>query len=599
MALISIEQFGGMVPAVDSRLLPVHAAAHSENAWLYSGALVGLPEPKVVHTLVEPSATMVYRIPDSFLDAEHMVNSTWMEFVDPFTDVIRSPIVEDTFVRYYWASPTSAPMYNTQARITNGDDPWILGIPAPGTPPSVTPSGGVSAVTVTRSYVHTWVSEYGEEGPPSDPTVVTGKVDDTWAVTLTAASADDLGGVGDDRFLADSRIYRTVTASNGTTTYFLVVEQAIADTTYDDTLADEDITSGTALESTGWVAPPSGLEGWVSMPNGIIAGWKDNEIWFCEPFRPHAWPAAYALSVEYPVIGLGVVGQTLVVCTAGFPVAITGSSPATMTQSTIATLEPCTARRSILSTVGGVYYSSQNGLVVVTNGAATNITRNLITQDRWRELAPIETLVAARMGTGYYAFGALRQGIFDPLSWDQTWVELTDLGGAKQGVIIEPADARVALNVLSSDDAVSNVLNDPWTGEVLIIKDGDVLWLDLADIDQPKESYIWRSKKFQSSKQRNLGVIQILFEVPAGTTDQALTRNTDAVQTLAVDQYGLVRVYADDELVMTRELWSDGEIMKIPSGFKAFVWQVEVEGRVSVKALRVASSARELGNAAK
>lgn len=596
MAVISIEQFGGMIPAVDDRLLPITAATLSENAWLYSGGVVGLPEYKTVHELDEASAAMVYRIPDDFRDADHIDNSFWMEFTDPFTDVVRSPIVDDTHERYYWASSSAAPMYNTEARILNGDDPYILGIPTPGSPPTVNPSGG-AGVNVTRSYVYTWVSEFGEEGPPSDPTTATDNVDATWGITVTAPDADDVDGP--DRDIKYVRIYRTVTSSTGVATYYLVVEQAIADTTYDDTLADDDITSGTTLESTNWSAPPDDLEGWVMMPNGILAGWKENEVWFSEPYRPHAWPAAYALAVEYPIVGLGVVGQTLVVCTAGFPVAITGNHPATMTQSTIATLEPCMSRRSILSTVQGVYYASQNGLVVVANGAATNITRNLITQDRWRELAPVATLVASRIGTGYFYFGALRAGVFDLGAWQNNAVQQIDFAGALQGGIIEPGDARVAFNTLSSEDPVVNVLNDPWTGEIFIIREGEVLWLDLADVSQVKQPYLWRSKKFQSSKPRNLGAVRVHFEVPEGTTDLSDTRNTNEVQTLAVDQWGLLRVYADDELVMTREIRQDGEILRIPAGFKAYVWQFEIEARVAVKSVQAASSPRELVNASK
>src|SRR6185312_7507987 len=74
--------------------------------------------------------------------------SIWMEFVDPDTDVMRSPVVDDTFDRYYFASPSLPPMYNTRARIEAGQPAWLLGVPAPGCAPGVTVSGGGDAVTL-------------------------------------------------------------------------------------------------------------------------------------------------------------------------------------------------------------------------------------------------------------------------------------------------------------------------------------------------------------------------------------------------------------------------------------------------------------------
>ena len=42
----------------------------------------------------------------------------------------------------------------------------------------------------------------------------------------------------------------------------------------------------------------------------MIAGWKDNEVWFCEPYRPHAWPVKYVVNVDYPIVGLGTIDQS-------------------------------------------------------------------------------------------------------------------------------------------------------------------------------------------------------------------------------------------------------------------------------------------------
>jgi hypothetical protein len=64
---------------------------------------------------------------------------------------------------------------------------------------------------------------------------------------------------------------------------------------------------------------------------------------------------------------------------------------------------------------------------------------------------------------------------------------------------------------------------------------------------------------------------------------------------LGPQQYGILRVYADDELYTTRELRRSGELLRIYSGEKVEAWQFEVEGRVAVSNLQVATSVKELG----
>jgi len=64
--------------------------------------------------------------------------------------------------------------------------------------------------------------------------------------------------------------------------------------------------------------------------------------------------------------------------------------------------------------------------------------------------------------------------------------------------------------------------------------------------------------------------------------------------TLQPDMYGIVRLYADGVLVFARELRTSGELWKLPSGYKAELWQVEVEARIVVNEIQMATSAKEL-----
>jgi hypothetical protein len=148
MVAFKIDIFGGMFPAMSDELLPERAAAHSENTWLYSGSLVGLPAPKSLRTLLIPDSSKVYRIPATYDRSAYLYNSLWIEFTNGDTDVIRAPVFNDTHDRYYYASTSLPPRYNTRARIEAGANnsldsrSWLLGVPPPTVAPSLEVAGG-------------------------------------------------------------------------------------------------------------------------------------------------------------------------------------------------------------------------------------------------------------------------------------------------------------------------------------------------------------------------------------------------------------------------------------------------------------------------
>lgn len=591
MGAFKIDTFGGMTPAVDDRLGPDKGSVYIRDAWLYSGALIGQPEPELLKTLSVGTAK-VFRLPNNYTDSIHLLDSDWLEFSDPFTDVVRGPTVGDTYDRYYWASSSTTPKYNTRARIKAGSDAYTLGIPAPSTAPGVTATGGVSTA-VSRAYVYTWVSSYGEEGPPSPPTVVNGKVDSTWAITMTAPGSGDTTG----RALDKVRIYRTVTSSSGVATYFFVKELAIATTSYTDAYTDTQVSLNNELQSTNWTAPPTDLQGVVAMPNGMIAGWRDNELWFCEPFYPHAWPALYAVVTEWPIVGLAVNGTALAIMTEGNPYIATGNHPSAITLSKMPVLAPCVSRGSIVTAQDGVRYASINGLVLISQGAVSNSTQGVLSSNKWRALPEVPTLRAALVGSAYVGFGSSREGMFETTSFDTSIFAQTDYTGAYDGIFFDLADARVGYSALTTTEPITNLTTDVWSGETFIIKDNKLYWYNIGNATPMRQVYLWRSKVFQMSFVKNFGAMKIYFNVPVGTPTQNPVRNTDLVQTLQDDQYGLVRLYVDGELVLTREIRTSGEFMRMPSGFKGSYFQWELEARVEVYSIQAGTTAKELKGA--
>jgi hypothetical protein len=157
-----------------------------------------------------------------------------MYFQNPDTTVVRGSVFGDTFDRYYWASTSTVPKYSTKERIFDlgpTSTPFILGIPTPPTPPTLTVTGGTS-ITISRAYIVTFLSAYDEEGPPSPAALGTGFIDATWA--LTAIPVPTLADRGTDRNITRKRIYRTITGTTGVATFFLVDEIDATVTSYTD-----------------------------------------------------------------------------------------------------------------------------------------------------------------------------------------------------------------------------------------------------------------------------------------------------------------------------------------------------------------------------
>jgi len=137
-----------------------------------------------------------------------------------------------------------------------------------------------SSVLEARSYVYTYISAYGEESAPSPPTVVTGWSNGTWTVTLFQPPPDQLGIT---RNLTQIKLYRTITGTGGSTTYFFVATLPITQAAYVDVLADTAVAINLQLTSQLYTPPPEDLQGICLMPNGMMVGFRSNEIWFCQP----------------------------------------------------------------------------------------------------------------------------------------------------------------------------------------------------------------------------------------------------------------------------------------------------------------------------
>ena len=723
--------------------------------------------------------------------------SQFLEFLDPDTDVVKSQVVADQFERYYFASPSVQPQYNTRARINAGKPNWTLGINPPGCAPAVNVSGGgnygtlgitttktgasqvqvganqmyllpvvpngatqITSVAFTpnstdpnvlwqvvlyldandgafptptrpgqllaasgigqgftagvinagaftnpvainadtpiwigfimntteylqggdggnscvsfpttfnngppsyagnplsgnqpdvtlylnystqdvleaRSYVYTWVSAYGEESAASPFTLVNGWSNGVWTVGLFAPPADDLGVV---RNLAIARIYRTVTGTSGLTTYYQVADVSLGSTdpdaiafvnndagclppseTYIDINLDTIVALSFQLASTNYFPPPTDLVGFLNMPNGVIAAFRKNEIWFNEPYFPHAWPPGYAISTDFPIVGLGLTSGAVVACTSATPYVAAGVSPGQMSLYKCTKPEPCTSRGSIVSLDSGVLFISPNGLIQVpSTGILSNTTESWFKKEDWQTLIPQKNTRAIALASQYFCFGTTNgTGATEDTSVAQVGFSIElDISDASSFTIWpQPGGHRIGFMPLTSPPVtggpfnIDNVFIDPWSGQGVLVMNGQEYWYDFTNTTPIIQPYEWLSKKYQGVNKKNYSALRTFCTVPASTPTQNLTPNTAPAtdpswNTLQAGQWAIIKVWADPDdgshtgnmvLVMARELRRNGQVMRLPSGYKAENFQVEVLGRVVISNIQIATSVQELG----
>lgn len=598
MAVLRIQGFSGRIPATGDRALPDNFAVDAMNTWLYGQELRGMRPPTDV-IAIGSGTREVLRVPKRTIGGDpafptvipppsYLGDSVWLQFQDPNTDILKGQLIEDQFERYYFCSPTVGPMFNTYARLVAGQTPFKLGVvaPTPGTadaPVVGTVTGGAAPV-VTRAYVYTWANEFGEESAPSWPDTGSGNANGTWPITNIKAPPT-LGA--DYPAYTKKFLYRTITGASGQTTYYRVTEIPLATTTYSDdgaTMTDAILAGNLMLASTSWAMPPEDLQGWIAMPNGFLIGFDKpdpvtkaggNNIYMSEAYHWHAWPAEYKQATETPVVGLGVIGTTCVVCTEGYPTAIIGSTPATCSFTKSTTGEPCLSRGSIVSTPTGVIYASQNGLISVGSEGIVNVTQQMITKDDWRTQYTPDRLRAVRYLNGYLA--------------------LQDIPGASnnRGFFVDPSALKVALTEFTNFDDVLNFNNDFWSGEVFAIKSGQIMLWD-PDGSDDLMPVRWLSKEFQYSFQENFGAYAIYWDQKRFDDAAAAGGNLYDPDLIPSDEEVRFKAYANRQVVYDQKVPLNGRGVRLPSGFKSDIWQFEIRARAPVYSLHVASTMKEL-----
>lgn len=392
----------------------------------------------------------------------------------------------------------------------------------------------------SHSYVVTYVSALSEEGPPSPPTSV---------YDIYEGQEVDLSSILDapagDYNFTNKRIYRSVSGSSGARFYF-VAEIAIATTTYTDDPKNDPIFE--AIVTTTWDPPPSDMQGITNMPNGVSVGFSKNQLCFCIPYQPHAWPTDWRLSTEENITGIAVYGTTVVVGTETIPYTATGTHPSSVTLKKLNMEQACVSKRS-MAVIGkaGTVFASPDGIIMVSGDGISNLTEIFFTRDEWQALDPYSVHC-------YY--------------YDTRLVFFYNNGTDSGGYMIDFNDPlgqwMIELSVYATHCYV-----DKFNDKLLMLVGSDIVEFDGGF---NSAAFTWKSRLTLLPRPKSLNVAQVIA--------------TDYTDTI-------LKVYANGSLVKTKTV-TDDKPFKFNPGGKKRNWEVEIESKGQIEQIAVVESASEL-----
>jgi len=609
MPFIKLEAFSGISPRTGPALLQPNQAQIASNLKIQSGELRPWRKSVFEYTTGNSNVQTIYELEKTSTGA-----TAWLEWTLD-VNVVPGPVADITDDRVYYTDGVGPKKTNWALATTSGTGVkpfpiayYQLGVPNPTAGPTLVKSGGSGTVHEDRAYVYTYISTFGavlEESGPSPATLIS-TVEPNATVTVSAFATAPISSAGYN--ITAIRIYRAVSGTDSVN-YFYVGQVTVTTSTgvATGTFADNILAAnlGVILPSLYYIPPPAALQGLVSMPNGILAGFTENQVWFCEPYLPHAWPSGYMMTVGSPIVGLGVFGQTLVVCTRQHPYLITGSTPGAMTQEKVPLFEPCVSKRSIAGDQYGVLYASPNGIVSIAPGAMDVITRPLFTRDEWQAYLPT-SMIGAIYQNMYIAFYAV--------------------GATKAALVITRGDTPP---LVTFDTNAQAVFVQRSTANVYVVPSGgtEIYQLDADTVNNL--FYQWKSKKFILPAPTNFGAIKI--QADWDYIDDTTAYNTYVAAIVAANQaiwasgaalnstlnsivvngmlLGGSALTPIPNIAETRNvnfiLFSDGvqvysqgvtsqEPVRLPASSKGYIWEVQLTGNAPLRNFKMATSIGEL-----
>lgn len=628
---LTFQQFSGVAPRIAPRLLPATLAQEALDVKLWSGELRPHYADEILQYIPSNIQT-IYRY--------KWKNKTyhWLTW-NKDTHVVKSPMYNDENNRIYFTN--SGGFFVTDSSLLKDQDyntgylpegSWYrTAIPQPGQS-DIWVSGGTGSGDIeSRSYVYCYVRQWPDGtidiGKSSGP-LKNSSDRSRYTVDVRPGQVVDMSIVdpllyGDGAHVGINKvyIYRSEVTSAGQAVYSYVdqfdvnTNRAtnnpnavwIAEGTYYKYSDSKPNTSlGEACPSLYWDPPVTGLKGLVSLQNGLFAAYKDSTVYVSDWNAPHAWPYEHTVTIDYPIVGLGSFGNTIVVCTEAAPVLIVVQDPTNPTTKAIQENCPCVSADSIVNTRNGVIFASQNGLVLINSTSPTCITEKLLTQDEWLPLHP-ESLKGAFLNNTYY-------GIFTNPS-DKAAGFVFDLDSYTYSTVY---NSVVSSGLVFTTQPAKILYNDIEQSQLYVcypLENGTQYSLcSFASDSRINKSFRWRSKVNVSPQGLfNLSAARVMMTSQSSQKENEhiwegkLTGSSLAARVMdgepingwcKTNELGLAdatvfNYYVDGELKYSREV-KDSKPFRLPSGFRGETIEVEVKSNAHIHSITLASSMGEL-----
>ena len=541
MAVITVNKFSGVSPMTPPRYLGNEAAQTALNCPVWKGSLQPI---KGAQALTPSPLTKSGNIKSIYRFDQSQTNQLnyWFHWTTD-VDVVQGFIAGDTTERTYYTGDGNPKVTNATMALTGGGNlypiaSYDIGVPKPTGTFTTAKTGTANANTTaeTRVYTFTYVNSFGEESTPYAETDMSPSTEDVYpgesvVVTMPTGTINNVN-------VTKKRIYRSASGT-ANTSYFFVAEVTLATATYTDSLDGDDLNE--ELPSLTWVQPPTTLKGLVGMPNGVMAGFSGNDVYFSEPFRPFAWPTQYVQTVGYPVVGLGVIDTTVVVLTKGRPYFIQGSHPDSSVMVEADVNQACISKRSIVSMNNNVFFASPDGIVALSPGGSSVVTQSLFDKETWQAQSP-DDLVACMYETQYVGF-------FDTTS-------------GNGGFVYDMKQKTWNFHNVYVTGAYNDLKNDA----LYIIQNNELSkWDSGTDL-----TYTWKSKKYTFPEPKAFSCYRVEAEAYPVT----------------------MKIYKDSSAIVNLSV-TDGSLRRLHPGLGT-TWEFQLEGDKEVYNVQLAQTPQEL-----
>ncbi len=429
---------------------------------------------------------------------------------------------------------------------------------------------GTTIVNIATSYVFTFVNDLGEQSAPSLPSSTVLRPDGV-SVTVTTPTGEPTG-IDGDYHLTTKRIYRAATGSTGTAFRF-AAEIPLAQADYVDTLHDTEL--GEVLPSDIWTLPPVDLQGILALPNGVMVGFRENQLCFSAQNQPHAWPIEYRLNTDTKIVGIGNIDTTVVIGTQSFLYVATGNDPAAYSMSKFEVPHAASSKRSFAYITGlGVIFSGPQGLMVVQGvGQAKNLTENVFTLDQWTALDPT-SIFSVSHNDIYFMFweSASDRGCY-AVDLRPNGFGVVRMAFHATAAYVDPIRDKMYL-VLDHDNEPDDLLL-PIPPQLPVYIDGHTIYEFQGD-PVVKMTYLWRSKLWMEP-------------YPCWHSIAQIRRGRGAVGNL------VARFYGDGQLLDTILIDGDVEFTTTPPDESYQTFEMELIGTDPVRVIQAGDDVTELG----